>query len=58
MGKIKGAKQYDDYLDGKELTRKDSMLAKCYECNGEKESAVDCEVGDCPLYPYHHYRQK
>ena len=56
MGKLKGAREYERYCEGGKLTRKESMLAKCYECNGYEESAKDCKVEGCPMYPYHHYR--
>jgi hypothetical protein len=56
MGQIKGQKEYVKWLKGKKLTRKESMLANCYLCNGLEESRVDCKgKGSCPLYQYHPY---
>ena len=52
MGHIKGAIQYDKFLKGERLTRKQAMLAKCYECNGLEESRADCEVDTCPMYSF------
>jgi len=56
MGAIKGKIQYDKWKSGKELTRKESMLAMCYQCNGLEESAEDCLGKDCPMYQFQHYR--
>ena len=58
MGIIKGEKEYSRFKKGETLTRKETMLAHCYHCNGEKESAQDCEVVSRPMYPYHHFRQR
>ena len=52
MGRIKGAKEFDKFKKGEKLTRKQAMLAKCYECNGEEESNADCEVDTCPMFAY------
>ena len=58
MGAIKGEKEFNKFINGGSLTRKEAMLAKCYDCNGGKESAQDCEIEDCPMYGYHHYRSR
>ena len=58
MGAIKGALQYEKFKRGESLTRKGAMLAQCYICNGEEESAVDCQGKSCPMYQYFHYRNK
>jgi hypothetical protein len=56
MGIIKGRNQYTKWKQGKKLTRKEAMLAMCYECNGLDESNVDCGcAGSCPLYIYSPY---
>ena len=53
MGQIKGALQYKKFKEGKSLTRKQAMLAHCYMCNGEENSAEDCKGEEtCPLYQY------
>lgn len=57
MSKLKGHKEFIMFKEGKTLTRKQSMLAKCYECNGEDESGNDCLVDTCPMYQYHHHRK-
>jgi hypothetical protein len=58
MAGIKGALQYKMFKEGKSLTRKGAMLAHCYVCNGEEDSATDCMGTDCPMYQYFHYRNK
>ena len=58
MAAIKGAKEYKMFKEGKPLSRKQVMLANCYMCNGEEESAIDCQGYSCPLYRYFHYRNK
>lgn len=57
MGILKGQKQYEKFEKGGKLTRREAMLAKCYECNGYDESGVDCKVETCPLYQYHPQRK-
>jgi len=58
MGQIKGAKEYRKFKRGNFLTRKEAMLAMCYMCNGENESAVDCQGYFCPLYQYQPYHNR
>lgn len=54
--RIKGGKELKKWHEGKALTRKEAMLTKCYECNGEEESGADCEVAGCLLYAYHPHK--
>lgn len=56
MGMIKGQKEFEKFKSGGNLTRKQSMLAHCYECNGYEESNVDCQGKSCPLYQYFVYK--
>ena len=58
MGQIKGQRPYERFIKGEKLTRRQAMLAKCYECNGFEESNADCLADNCPLYPYHAHRGK
>ena len=51
--RIAGGREYKKFKEGKSLTRKEAMLAQCYECNGLEESGVDCKGYNCPLYDYH-----
>ena len=53
---IKGAKEYKKWKSGNPLTRRESMAAQCYICNGADESAVDCGGRvSCPMYEYSLY---
>lgn len=57
MGAIKGQKEFKKWEKGETLTRKEVMLAHCYQCNGQEASRVDCGGGQtCPLYVYHPYK--
>lgn len=57
MGILKGQKEYEKFKEGKELTRKQAILAQCYVCNGQKDSSEDC-LGEktCPLYGHSPYK--
>lgn len=56
MGKIKGQTQYEKFLSGKQLTRKEAILANCYQCNGLEDSNEDCQGSEaCPMYQVSHY---
>lgn len=52
----KGAIQYEKFKAGKWLTRKEALLAQCYECNGFE--AEDCQGDSCPLYGWSPYRKR
>lgn len=40
------------HLDGKRLTQRQAIKAKCYECCGYyADGKNDCVIPDCPLYP-------
>lgn len=54
--KILGGKEYTKWTTGKLLTRKEAMLANCYQCNGFEDSSEDCLGETCPMYQYHPYR--
>lgn len=56
MGMIKGQSQYEAMKRGEKLTRREAILAKCYDCNGGNESNHDCGVKFCPLYQYSPYK--
>ena len=48
-----GKKELIKYLEGGRLTRKEAMLAKCFECClGYADGKTDCRVPSCPLYPF------
>ena len=55
----KGQKQYNQFLEGKRLTFKGAILAKCYECMGfYSDGKQDCCGSSCPLYQYYPYAPK
>jgi hypothetical protein len=57
MGMVKGQKEFKRFEKGGSLTRKEAILAHCYQCNGFEESGVDCVCGgDCPMYEYHPHK--
>lgn len=56
MAMVKGKRQYERWLRGEKLTRKQAMVANCYNCNGLDEGAEDCGgERSCPLYSYFFY---
>ncbi len=49
----RGKQELLKYLNGEQLTRKEAMLSKCFECmGGYADGRVDCGVESCPLYSY------
>lgn len=55
--KFQGGKEYKKFLDGKKLTRKEAMLAHCYErMGGYDEGKQDCLGKPCLLYQYYPYK--
>jgi len=50
MGQIKGAMEWNKFKAGMPLTRKQAILAQCYECNGYESE--DCLGVSCPLYQW------
>lgn len=51
-----GVKALEQYEEGKDLTLKQSVLAKCAECMGRyADGPMDCVLKGCPLYPYMPY---
>jgi hypothetical protein len=55
--KFQGTKEYKKFLNGKPLTRKESMLAFCYQCMGAyDEGKQDCLGKSCPMYQYFPYK--
>jgi hypothetical protein len=55
----KGKNEYLSYLEhSTKLPPKQAILAQCYQCLGcYADGKVDCEIPDCPLYPYMPYRK-
>jgi hypothetical protein len=52
--KAQGKIEYIEYLEtGVKLSPKNAILANCYQCmNSYMDGKLDCEIADCPLYPY------
>ena len=51
-----GKKEFIKILAGDFPTRKEALLAMCYECMGNYSDGVtDCQCYLCPLYPYMPY---
>jgi len=58
--KAQGKNEYIEYLESCiKLSFKKAILANCYQCMGFYGSGKrdDCEIVDCPLYPYMPYRR-
>jgi hypothetical protein len=52
-----GRKELIKFLKGGKLTRKQAMLAKCYECSGYyADGKRACTVADCPMIGYMPYK--
>lgn len=58
MGIIKGQREYEKFKTRDKLSRKQSMLAHCYECNGFEESNEDCQGKSCAIYQFMPYKGK
>lgn len=59
MSIIKGKLEYEKFLQGEKLTRRQAILCQCYVCNGENEGGEDCQgESNCPLYQYFPYKGK
>lgn len=53
----RGKRELLQHLEGgKDLTRTEAMLAKCYDCCCGYDNAIDCNVPTCALYPWMPYR--
>ena len=55
----KGKNEYLSYMEhGTKLSHKQAILANCYQCLGfYMDGKNDCEIPDCPFYPYMPYRK-
>jgi hypothetical protein len=52
-----GQKDLINYLEGKRLTQRQAIKAKCYNCNGMGEQS-SCDTEECPLLPHSPYKKK
>lgn len=57
--KAQGKNEYLHYLEtGKKLSPAKAIKANCYMCmNSYSDGRNDCEILDCPLYPFMPYRK-
>ena len=48
-----------EYLEtGKKMSPVKAIKAQCYQCtNAYMDTKIDCEIKECPLYPYMPYRK-
>lgn len=53
----KGKNEWLGHLNNQATTRKEAMLAKCYDCMGGYEAVGDCGVVTCALHPWMPYRE-
>ena len=42
---------------GRNLTAREALTAKCYECMGGYDEATDCLIPACSLHPWMPYRE-
>lgn len=57
--KAQGKKEIQKYLLGSRLTLRQAVIAKCYDCMCfYADGREDCEMLDCPLYPFMPYGTK
>lgn len=57
--KAKGRKELQRYKEGKRLTQRQAILAKCYDClGGYIDGKFDCKMPHCSLYPFMPYKGK
>jgi hypothetical protein len=57
--KAQGKREYIECLEtGKKLLPMKAIKAQCYQCtNAYMDTKIDCEIKECPLYPYMPYRK-
>lgn len=52
-----GMNELISHHNGKKLTYKQAVRAKCYDCMGYfQDGKTDCKVDSCPLYQHYPYR--
>jgi len=57
--KSRGQKYLIAHLEGKKLTYKGAVQAKCYDCMGYYMDGLhDCGIPDCPLYGFSPYKKE
>ena len=59
--RAKGRSEYKRFLEGESLTRRQAIMAYCYECQGFGDSLVGsalCSNPLCPLYEYSPFKEE
>ena len=52
-----GRTLYLHFLNGENLTYKEQIIAKCFDCDGgHSDGRYDCEMPSCSLYPSMPYK--
>jgi len=55
----RGKKELIAHLEGKNITRSQAMVSKCFDCMGYFADGIgDCNSPDCPMYNYRPYKTK
>ena len=58
-GRYIGRKEMMQHLEGRRLTQRGIIMAKCFECmGGYADGPNDCRIPSCALYPLMPYRDK
>jgi len=56
--KAQGQKELIKHLEGRRLTLKQAVLARCYDCTCHfADGKQDCRIPKCPLYPFMAYNE-
>lgn len=51
--RAKGKSELVKHLEGRRLTFKEAVYAKCFDCMGFfMDGRNDCKLSRCPLYPF------
>jgi len=56
--RVRGNKEYRKFEEGLELTRREAILAMCYDCLCGEGLTEDCKGTMCPLYQYYPTKDK
>ncbi len=57
-GRFRGRKELIGHLSGEDLTPRQMVLAKCYDCMGHfTDGSMDCKAPACPCYQLMPYRE-
>lgn len=56
---VRGRAEIIKFLEGKPLTARQTVLARCYDCMGYfVDGRQDCDCPMCPSYPFMAYSTK